>query len=181
MLKYLYSSKSEFIICADININYLNENKQEQQINSLLKTYNLSHTVSSIATDNIFIDRAKLSSSYTSNIINGPSDLNAQLLTINDVATEVNLAPLKWRLRKINNETIVQFQRLLENGTWEPFFKNRDTKYKFHSFSYTFLKIFEASYPGQNKSVGKIRNEGITQGIKISCRHKRSIYRVGGK
>jgi exonuclease III len=41
ILKYLYSPKSEFIICGDININYLNENNRKQQINTLLKTYNL--------------------------------------------------------------------------------------------------------------------------------------------
>jgi hypothetical protein len=45
ILKYLYSPKSEIIICGDININYLNESNHKQQINSLLQTYNLSHTV----------------------------------------------------------------------------------------------------------------------------------------
>jgi exonuclease III len=41
ILKYLYIPKSEFIICGDININYLNENNNKQQINSLLKTCDL--------------------------------------------------------------------------------------------------------------------------------------------
>jgi hypothetical protein len=36
--KYLYNQKSEFIICRDINISYLNENNQKKQVNSLLKT-----------------------------------------------------------------------------------------------------------------------------------------------
>jgi exonuclease III len=45
ILKYLYSPKSEFIVCGDINVNYLNENNHKQQINSLLKTYKLSHTM----------------------------------------------------------------------------------------------------------------------------------------
>jgi exonuclease III len=45
ILKYLYSPKSEFIICGDITVNYLKDNNRKQQINSLLKTYNLSHTV----------------------------------------------------------------------------------------------------------------------------------------
>jgi exonuclease III len=31
ILKYLYSTKSEFIICGDINVNYLNENNYKQQ------------------------------------------------------------------------------------------------------------------------------------------------------
>jgi hypothetical protein len=36
---------------------------------------------------------------------------------INDKNTGINLAPLKWTLKKINNETIDQFQRLLANET----------------------------------------------------------------
>jgi hypothetical protein len=44
-LRYLYNPKSEFISCGDININYLNESSQKKQVNSLLGTYNLLHTV----------------------------------------------------------------------------------------------------------------------------------------
>jgi hypothetical protein len=40
--KYLYNPKSEFIICGDININYLNGSRHEKQVKSLLRTYNLS-------------------------------------------------------------------------------------------------------------------------------------------
>jgi hypothetical protein len=47
--------------------------------------------------------------------------------TIRDINTEINLATFKWRLMKINNETIAQFQHLLANETWEPVFKNLDT------------------------------------------------------
>lgn len=54
---------------------------------------------------------------------------------------------------------------LLENRTRGPVFENRDTNYKFNSFLYTFLKIFKASFPVQNRSVGKTRNGWITQGI----------------
>jgi exonuclease III len=90
ILKYLYSPKSEFIVCGDININYVNENNHKQQVNSLLKTYNLSHTInfatrtqnsSSTAIDNIFIDSTRLSSSCTSPIVNGLSGHDAQFLT----------------------------------------------------------------------------------------------------
>jgi hypothetical protein len=35
ILKYPYNPKSEFIICGDINIDYLNESNQIKQINSL--------------------------------------------------------------------------------------------------------------------------------------------------
>jgi hypothetical protein len=44
-LKYLYNPKSEFLICGDRNINYLNENNQKKQLNSLLRIYNLFHAM----------------------------------------------------------------------------------------------------------------------------------------
>jgi hypothetical protein len=39
-----------------------------------------------------------------------------------------------------------------------------------------FLKIFEASFPVQNKNSGKTRNNWITQGIKIFHRYKRRLH-----
>jgi exonuclease III len=77
-LKYLYNPKSEFIICRDLNINYLHENNHKKEVNSLLKTYTLSHTVNfatriqnslNTAIDNIFTDGTRLSSSCTSPIV----------------------------------------------------------------------------------------------------------------
>jgi hypothetical protein len=184
ILKSLYSPRAEFILCSHININYLNENDHKQQINSLVKTNNLSHTVnfptgaqnsSSTAIDHIFIDTARLNSSYRAPIINGLSDHDAQFLMKSDINIDTNLAPFKWRLWKINNETIAQFQHVLDY-MWEPVSKNSDTDYNFNSFLDTFGKKFEASFPVQSKSLRKTRNDWITQEIKMSCRHKRSLY-----
>jgi hypothetical protein len=54
---------------------------------------------------------------------------------------------------------------------WEPVLN-----YKFNCFLHIFRNIFETSFHIQNKSVGTIKNDWITQGIKISCKHKRSLY-----
>jgi hypothetical protein len=53
---------------------------------------------------------------------------------------------------------------------------NWDANYKFNFFLDMFLKIFEACFPVHNKILGRIRNDWITEGIKISCRHKRSQF-----
>jgi hypothetical protein len=72
MLRHVYNKKSEFLICVDINIVYLNENNKKRQIKPLLTTYNLSHTInfatrtpniSSRAIDNVFMDSTRLNSS----------------------------------------------------------------------------------------------------------------------
>jgi hypothetical protein len=125
-----------------------------------------------IAIDNIFIDSARPNSSYTSPIINGLSDHNAQFLTISYINTGINLAPLKWRLRKINNETITQLQHLLANEMWEPVLEDWGTNYKFNSFLDTFLKIFEDSFPVQNKSLGKTSNAGLLKELKYPADRK---------
>jgi hypothetical protein len=98
VLKYLYSPKSKFIIFSDINVNCLNKNNRKQQINSLIKAYNLSPTVnfttrvqnsSCTVIDNIFMDNAKLSSFYTSAIVSGLLDHDAQLFMISRVVVVV--------------------------------------------------------------------------------------------
>jgi hypothetical protein len=99
------------------------------------------------AIDNIFVDSIRFSSSSTSPIINGLSDHDAQYLMINNIAAATNLIPLKQRTRKVNNETIMQFQLLLKSETQESIYKDNDTNNKFNSFLYTFLNIFEASFP----------------------------------
>jgi hypothetical protein len=53
------------------------------------------------------------------------------LLAVNNITIKVNGMPLKLRTRRINNETIAQFQHLLENEMWEHVFKNKDTNSNF--------------------------------------------------
>jgi hypothetical protein len=83
---------------------------------------------------------------------------------------------LKQKTRKINNETIMQFHIFLKSESWESIYKDNDTNNKFNSFFYTFRNIFEASFPIKYKNVGKIKNDWITQGIKISYKCKRRLY-----
>jgi hypothetical protein len=46
----------------------------------------------------------------------------------------------------------------------------------FNSFLSTFLNIFEASFPVNYRRTNEEKNDWITHGIKISCKHKRSLY-----
>jgi hypothetical protein len=87
VLNTWYSNKTVFVICGDININYLKNCKKRRQLDALLQTYNLIGTVSlpmhktnvsSSAIDNVFITRSK---NYTiSRHINGLSDHEAQII-----------------------------------------------------------------------------------------------------
>jgi hypothetical protein len=81
----------------------------------------LTHTVyfatriqndSSTATDNIVVTSVRFSSSFTSLIVNGLSDHDAQSHVINNTAAEGNIIPVNQRTRRVNNETIMQFRLL---------------------------------------------------------------------
>ena len=96
VLNTWYSNKTEFVICGDININYLENCKKRQQLDALLQTYNLIGTVSfpmrktdasPTAIENIFVARTK---NYTIGpFINGLSDHVVQILvTENTVLTK---------------------------------------------------------------------------------------------
>jgi exonuclease III len=88
ILNSLHRPKSEFIICGDININYLEPSNKKDQLDNILGTYNLADTVSfptRIANnsvtliDNIFIDNRR---SYTTQSCpNGLLDHDGQSLT----------------------------------------------------------------------------------------------------
>jgi hypothetical protein len=82
-------------------------------VNFATRTQNESST----AIDNIFVDKSRLWSSSASPLINGLSDHDAQLLTINNIYTTTNKIPLKQRIRLINNETITSFQTILKKET----------------------------------------------------------------
>jgi len=69
ILNSLQTYKTEFIICGDININYLETSNKKKQLDYVLGTYNLISTVyfptrtansSATLIDNIFINNSRL-------------------------------------------------------------------------------------------------------------------------
>jgi hypothetical protein len=58
--------------------------------------------------------------------------------------------------------------------TWEPVYIDTDPNCMFNSFLSTFFNTFQTSFPIKYKSM-KDKNDWITQGIKISSKHKRNL------
>jgi hypothetical protein len=67
---------------------------------------------SSTAIDNIY--NSRLGSTITFPLINGLSDQDAQLLTINNIYAATKKVSLKHKTRIINSETLTNFQSLLK-------------------------------------------------------------------
>jgi hypothetical protein len=158
---------------------------RRKHLSSLLTTYNLSHTVdfatriqnkSSTAINNIFVGNSRLGSTITPPPINGLSDHDAQLFTINNIYAATKKVSIKQRTRIINSETLTNFQSLQKQETWQYVYETQGTNNMFNSFLNTFLHIFEASFPVNYRSTKEKKNDWITQGVKISCKCKRSLY-----
>jgi hypothetical protein len=81
-------------VCGDFNINYLSENDKRKQLDAMSILYILTSAVdfpiriqnkSSTAIDSIFINIVHFNNFIITPIVNGPSDHDAQPLTINEI------------------------------------------------------------------------------------------------
>jgi hypothetical protein len=111
----------EFILCRDISVNYLRENKNKSKLNMIMNTYNLEQVVdfpTRIFKDkvsqlnNIFLDRTKLHCISVYPIQNGLSDHDAQFLILDRTPISSQTALHKHKIRQINDETLASFQAL---------------------------------------------------------------------
>jgi hypothetical protein len=103
--------------------------------------------ITSTAIDNILMDYSRLESSYTSSLINGLSERDAQFLTINEIWAPTNKIPKQQWTRLINSDILATFQALLEREMWESVYQKQGANCTFNSFLSTFLNIIEASFP----------------------------------
>ena len=155
ILNLLHKNKTQLIICGDFNINYLVENNKETLLDSLLACHNLTNTVhfptriqnnSATAIDNIFIDTSKYNNYVILPIINGLSDHDAQMITINDIHLKVmNNSPRL--IRRFNELGISDFRIRLSLETWDNVFDNTDLNSMYNSFLNTYLRAFYTSFP----------------------------------
>jgi hypothetical protein len=119
ILSIVHNNKSEFIICGDVNINYLENCDRRQQLDALLSTYNLIGTVnfptrivkeSRTAIDNIYIRKTR---NYTIiSVINGPEDHDAQVILISNILLLGQVCSPQFT-RKYSSYNISKFQELL--------------------------------------------------------------------
>jgi len=151
ILNSLHNYETEFIICGDINVNYLGTNNKKKQLDYLLGTYNLigtvyfpTRTANNPVTliDTIFIDNRR---NYTIKpCINGLSDHDAKLTALNNFSLPIsNVEPTY--IRNINKNTIAEFQLQLSWEQWHNIFGNNNVNDMFNSFLNTYLRCYYSS------------------------------------
>ena len=158
IIKKLYKIGLKFIICDDININYLTENDMKKQLDTLLISYNLSTKVhfptriqnkSSTAIDNIFKEIFQFKNYIITPMINGLSNHDAQLLMINEINLQNQTCHINT-IRNINKNSLTEFQINLSYESWDNIFgsdNDKDVDILFNSFLDFHLQIFYSSFP----------------------------------
>jgi hypothetical protein len=138
ILQSQYTPMQHFIICGDINVNYLNESEDKNQLDNILLSYNWTSIInfttrvqntSATAIDNVFIYVSQYESYTVTPVINGVSDHDAQLLII---STDYSYVPIhKFKsVRKINKYTMSDFIDKLSRKSWDTIF-NINKNYHF--------------------------------------------------
>jgi len=180
-LDLLHKPNTEFIICGDININYMEASNNRKSLDNLLAIYNLRSMVhfptrivnNSISmTDNIFIDASR---NYTTEpYINGLSDHEAQILTIHNVPVK-NITTDPYYIRTFNKNAITEFQLQLSWESWNKVFSSNDVNLMFNSFLNIYLRYYHSSFIKKERKQAK-NNQWITKGIRISCNRKKYFF-----
>ena len=185
-LDQLYNNTANIILCGDFSINYLSDNKKKQKLNSLLTSYSLysivdfptrTNNTTSIAIDNIFINKFKYENYEIYPLINGLSDHNAQILRLPNTSIP-NYGNELHIYREINEFSLNEFQINLSHETRKNVFNNndKDTNTTFNNFLDTFLKTFIASFPVKKAQLKRDNKNWLTTGIRTSCNNKRRLY-----
>jgi hypothetical protein len=141
ILKYLYNTKAEFIICGDLNVDF-SKDSNFKLVSCLLQSYNLYHIVdfptrlnntSHSTVDTFFVYNSRLNLFKVFPIINGPSDHDAQYLTLNNLFLNkvYNLISHK---RLITTATIPNFVTMLKDESWSDVCSLHGINKSFNSF-----------------------------------------------
>jgi hypothetical protein len=157
ILSRLYNNSLNIIICGDFNINYLESSNYKLQLDSLLATYNLHSVVDSptritssscTAIDNIFLNKHINIDFAIQACLNGQSDHDAQIVTLNDLKIH-KPATHHFTRRVINDSTIFEFQLNLSYESWDNVFNGDDVDTIFNICQYVPTNIL--SYLSRQK------------------------------
>jgi exonuclease III len=186
VLRKIHTNFNDVILCGDFNINYNINSNLKQSLDSLITSFGLSSIItfptriqkeSRTIIDNIFINTSKFNNFSIYPSINGLSDHDAQCLTIHDIL-KYNLNTNAPFTRKFDKLSIADFNNKLSYEIWDNVFSENDVNTSFNNFLNTYLILFNSCFPPKKIQYNPNNKAWLTQGIKISCLHKRKLFMI---
>jgi hypothetical protein len=141
-LNFLYRP-TNFLVCGDLNINFLAESIAKQILGTVMKTFNLIQVVDfptrisnnkGTLLDSFFIDSTKCDHVSVHRFVNGLSDHDAQIIILGNIKNPSWKVALKSKIRVIDAQTIAKFQLLLREETWDIVYDTEDVNSMFNNF-----------------------------------------------
>ena len=156
ILNHFMKPNVTFLICGDLNINFLTKSNVASKFLTLMNTYNLSQVVDfptrrtkneGKLIDSIFVGTSIYDQLQIKAFINGPSDHYAQIISLHKSNIISKQYFLKRRSRVINDQTINYFQSLLKEETWNQLYTASCVSEAFNIFHGILSRHYEASFP----------------------------------
>jgi hypothetical protein len=182
ILQQVTVKRKTVILCGDWNINSFQTNLHTSEFNNLLLRYNLKHVVNGptrIAKTkatllDVVITNEKKSINFLKIMGLGLSDHYAQFFSIS--ISDFSNIPYIIKKRQFSEANVQEFIYLLNQVTWQEVYVETDVNAKFNTFMDVFLYCYNNNFPIKTVRVGDtIKNNWITQGIKISSKKMRLI------
>jgi hypothetical protein len=149
-------SKKKNLICGDWNLNFMVENKRNQEVKILVESYNLTNIVRLptriTPTSNSLIDviiNKQYSKSEISVVEMGFLDHLAQVIKIN-TGNKKRKNTLVVR-RYLTNRNIEDIIRSLAKESWNDVLKQSDVNASLKAFMHSLLYCFETGIPYKKK------------------------------
>jgi hypothetical protein len=173
-------------MCGDINVDYLTNCYQKQQLSLLLGTYRIFYMVDfptriqnnhASVTDNIFLDLSTLHAHMILPLSCGLSDDDAHcVISKNSLVRPIINDKFKNKFKPslVTNDTISYFQELLSKETWDNIYLNSYINNIFNDFLIMFLNIFGAGFPVIYICNGMARGL-LPKALKRPCQHSQSL------
>lgn len=167
----IYNVKCKYIICGDININFLVNSPYKQNLINICAAYNIVHHItvatrisqySSTCIDNIFsncvVNNAHVHNSYL-------SDHTYQICNFKlDVKREQSI---KYTFKRNFNDNNIQiFINKISSEHWEGLHTSDSFQKKFDAFYETFCYHFNCTFPITRTRVKKVNKKWFTPEIK---------------
>ena len=152
LLHKIYNKNDYYIICGDININFLDDNKHKNSLINLLLEYNIKHhikeatrTTSNSATciDNIFSNLTECNTTICTTFY---SDHTSQICSFEIPFKTQNNIEYTYR-RNLNKNNIEAFQNIISREDWSEMYNADTFDNKFYAFYNTFMHHYNCVFP----------------------------------